>query len=101
MPKPTGEDVLDNDAKKKKARFEAARQAALKEAATQDIKNAATANQQSLREHPRGLTVFPDGDKELEMINAEETEKNKDKNMETKTHQSMVYFEESNAIDNI
>lgn len=67
---------------KKKARFEATRQAALKEAAAADIERLGGCQDRNGTETPsagaagrgRGydrLTIFPIGDKELEMSNVE------------------------------
>jgi hypothetical protein len=76
------EEKLEKENQKKRERFEAARQAALKEAVTTDIESQAGQKKSERGDsHPaptaarsRGydrLTIFPTGDKEMEMIGAE------------------------------
>lgn len=68
----TKDEKIEQENKKKKERFEAARQAAMKDAANSDIESRGRMGAGSDR--GRGydrLTVFPAGDKELEMTTGE------------------------------
>ena len=81
--KPNKEDIVEQDNKKKRERFEAARQVALKEAMARDIasRGEAEPDEEAGQSQPRTtagrargydrLTVFPEGDKELEMSTGE------------------------------
>lgn len=70
------EDKLEQENKKKRERFEAARQAALKEATVADVAQSSQRKPQGDAGAPRTrgydrLTVFPAGDRELELTAAD------------------------------